>query len=54
MNEKKPTHASRHMTSPAQTVLNAGALTWDDFMLGLSEEHPIAETRASLGRLLQE
>ena len=54
MNEKKTAHASHHITPPAQTALNAGALTWDDFMLGVSEENPIAETRASLGRLFQE
>lgn len=54
MNEKKPAHASRHIASPAQTALNPGALTWDDFMLGVSEENPIVETRASLGRLFQE
>ena len=54
MNEKKPAHASRHIASPAQKALNPGALTWDDFMSGVSEENPIVETRASLGRLFQE
>ena len=54
MNSTKLPHRINETASPTQLAPNSEALTWDDFMIGLSTDIPVTEARASLGRLLQE
>ena len=54
MTSTKLPHEINETARPTQLNPNSEALTWDDFMIGLSEDIPVTEALTSLGRLLQE